>query len=59
MHAIDAEESHTTIVGRFSPRSRIAADDPIELVVDTGALHFFDAESGLGIYSAQREGALT
>jgi hypothetical protein len=24
--------------------------EPIELVVDTGRLHFFDPETGLGIY---------
>ncbi|MCW2952269.1 MAG: transporter related protein [Conexibacter sp.] len=59
VHAADAEESHATIVGRFSPRSRIATDDTVELVVDTGALHFFDVETGLGIYAAEREGALT
>ena len=32
-----------------SPRSDASNDDPIELAVDTAALHFFDIDSGLAI----------
>jgi multiple sugar transport system ATP-binding protein len=39
-----------TVVGRFGARSRVHSGDQIEVAVDTRALHFFDPESGLGIY---------
>jgi multiple sugar transport system ATP-binding protein len=45
-----AEHPAAVLVGRFSARSRAAAGDPVEVVVDTTTLHFFDPESGLGIY---------
>jgi multiple sugar transport system ATP-binding protein len=40
----------TTVVGRFGARSRVRQGDQIEAAVDTRALHFFDPETGLGIY---------
>jgi len=40
-----------TFVGRLSPRSGAREGDLLELVVDTRTLHFFDPESGEGIYS--------
>jgi multiple sugar transport system ATP-binding protein len=40
----------TTLVGRFGARSRVKEGDTIEVAVDPRALHFFDPESGLGIY---------
>jgi multiple sugar transport system ATP-binding protein len=43
---------HSTLVGRFGARSRVRAGDTIEVAVDTRALHFFDPETGLGIYDA-------
>jgi multiple sugar transport system ATP-binding protein len=46
----DAATSGTTLVGRFGARSRVRVGDAIEIAVDTRALHFFDPESGLGIY---------
>jgi len=39
-----------TVVGRFSPRSHVKPGDETQVVVDTPALHFFDPETGLGIY---------
>jgi multiple sugar transport system ATP-binding protein len=45
------------VVGRFSPRSRIKPDDTVEAVVDTRTLHFFDPETGLGIYDGAAKGA--
>jgi multiple sugar transport system ATP-binding protein len=40
-----------TLVGRFGPRSRVKTGDVVDVAVDTRTLHFFDLESGLGIYS--------
>jgi multiple sugar transport system ATP-binding protein len=51
-HTLDREE-HAEMVARFGARSRVAADDPVEAVVDTRALHFFDPDTGLGIYGDQ------
>jgi multiple sugar transport system ATP-binding protein len=47
-----AEEAPTTaaLVGRFNARSRVRTGQPVEIAVDTRALHFFDPETGLGIY---------
>jgi multiple sugar transport system ATP-binding protein len=53
-----AEHPQAVLVGRFSARSRAAAGDPVEVAVDTTALHFFDPESGLGVYD-HAEGART
>jgi multiple sugar transport system ATP-binding protein len=46
------EEGKTIVVGRFGARSRVASGDTIEAVVDTRALHFFDPETGSGIYDS-------
>ena len=42
-----------TLVGRFDPRSQIREGDAAEIAVDTRALHFFDSDTGLGIYDGQ------
>ena len=39
-----------TFVGRFGARSRVKIGDAMEVAVDSRALHFFDPETGLGIY---------
>ena len=49
------EETHTTMVGRFDPRSQIKEGETAEVAVDTRGLHFFDPESGLGIYEKRGE----
>jgi multiple sugar transport system ATP-binding protein len=49
--AAEESENETVMVGRFGPRSRIKNGDTVDIAVETGALHFFDLESGLGIYS--------
>jgi len=46
------DEGEAVIVGRFSPRSRVASGDQISAVVDTRALHFFDPGTGNGIYDS-------
>jgi multiple sugar transport system ATP-binding protein len=40
----------TIMVGRFGARSKAAKGQKIRVAVDTRALHFFDPETGLGIY---------
>jgi multiple sugar transport system ATP-binding protein len=44
--------THTTMVGRFGARSRVREGEEAEVAVDTRALHFFDPDSGLGIYDS-------
>jgi multiple sugar transport system ATP-binding protein len=50
-------DERATIVGRFTPRSRVAVGDDVETVVDTRNLHFFDPDTGLGIYGSPAKGA--
>jgi multiple sugar transport system ATP-binding protein len=40
----------TTMVARFGARSQVREGETAEVAVDTRALHFFDPETGLGIY---------
>ena len=44
------QEDQATFVGRFGPRSSARAGQALEVAVDTRSLHFFDPDSGLGIY---------
>jgi multiple sugar transport system ATP-binding protein len=46
----DVAEGKTTLVGRIGARSRLGIGETAELAVDTGAMHFFDPETGAGIY---------
>ena len=46
--------TETTIVGRFGARSRVREGEVAEVAVDTRTLHFFDPETGLGIYDQPR-----
>jgi multiple sugar transport system ATP-binding protein len=43
----------TTVVARFNPRSRVREGEGIDVAVDTTELHFFDPESGLGLYGKE------
>jgi multiple sugar transport system ATP-binding protein len=49
--------THTIMVGRFGARSRLRTGDVAEVALDASALHFFDPESGLGIYDHTPKGA--
>jgi len=51
--------AETTIVGRLSPHSGMRAGEMAEVVVDTRQLHFFDPETGLGIYDENPTGGAT
>jgi multiple sugar transport system ATP-binding protein len=44
-----------TLVGRFGARSGARAGQPAEVAVDVDGLHFFDPESGLGIYDGKNK----
>ncbi len=44
------EGQHTTMIGRFGARSGVREREAVEVAVETRALHFFDPETGLGIY---------
>jgi multiple sugar transport system ATP-binding protein len=52
--AIGVAEDEAIIVGRFGARSRIKEGDDVSAVVDTRALHFFDPQSGIGIYDSPK-----
>jgi multiple sugar transport system ATP-binding protein len=45
-------EQRAVVVGRFNARSRVQAGETARAVVDTRSLHFFDPQTGLGIYDA-------
>ena len=47
-------DTTTTMVGRFGARSKARKGEPIKVAVDTRALHFFDPETGLGIYDGTK-----
>jgi multiple sugar transport system ATP-binding protein len=44
------EAGGATLVGRFDPRSKIQVGENARIAVDTRQLHFFDPETGEGIY---------
>jgi multiple sugar transport system ATP-binding protein len=45
-----AKEERSVFVARLNPRTRARMGERIDLVVDTKALHFFDPDTGAGIY---------
>jgi multiple sugar transport system ATP-binding protein len=47
----DDDPGAAEVVGRFGARTRIKAGDDVEVAVDTRGLHFFDPQTGLGIYN--------
>ncbi len=46
-----AQKSSSILVGRFGARSRVRPGEEVEVAVDTRQLHFFDEDTGLGIYA--------
>jgi multiple sugar transport system ATP-binding protein len=44
------KEDTSVFVARLNPRTRARVGDRIDLAVDTRALHFFDPDSGAGLY---------
>jgi multiple sugar transport system ATP-binding protein len=56
--ALEATEEHvrhkgTLFVGRIDRGSRVRPGERIEVAVKTDRLHFFDPETGLGIYDGR------
>ncbi|HEY8644465.1 MAG TPA: sn-glycerol-3-phosphate ABC transporter ATP-binding protein UgpC [Gaiellaceae bacterium] len=51
---IGVAADEAVIVGRFGARSRIKQGDEVTAVVDTRALHFFDPQTGNGIYDSTK-----
>jgi multiple sugar transport system ATP-binding protein len=50
--AAPAEATTANIVARLNPRTQAQPGDRIDLVVDTHRLHFFDTDTGAGIYGS-------
>jgi multiple sugar transport system ATP-binding protein len=50
--ALATEENEATLVARFGARSEARESAPVEMVVDTRSLHFFDPQTSLGIYDS-------
>ena len=50
-----SEDGGATLIGRFNSRSRVRSGERVEVAVDTEGLHFFDPETGLGIYDRPME----
>ena len=48
-----AADGGMTMIGRFGARSRVREGDTATVAVDVRNLHFFDPETGLGIYDQQ------
>jgi multiple sugar transport system ATP-binding protein len=48
------EGGRTIAVGRFGARSKATKGQQIRVAVDTRALHFFDPETGFGIYDGTK-----
>jgi multiple sugar transport system ATP-binding protein len=46
----ERDSGPATLVGRFDPRSRVKPGETAQIAVDTRQLHFFDPETGAGIY---------
>jgi multiple sugar transport system ATP-binding protein len=55
--AAEGSKQHTSMVGRFDPRAEVKEGEIAEVAVDTRGLHFFDPETGLGIYDEAKKGA--
>jgi len=47
-----AEGGEAVVLARLNPRTHVQKGDRIDLVVDTARLHFFDLDTGAGIYGA-------
>ena len=50
-------DSGAMLVGRFGAHSDVREGGAVDAVVDTGDLHFFDPETGLGIYGSDESRA--
>jgi multiple sugar transport system ATP-binding protein len=53
------QRSDAVLVGRLGARARVTEREPLEVVIDTRSLHFFDPDTSQGIYDNERKGAPT
>jgi len=49
--ALESIGSGALLVGRFGARASVEEGKPVEVAVDTRALHFFDEDTSQGIYN--------
>ena len=47
---LQAQGGKSNVLARLDPRTTVRKGEPVELVVDTSRLHFFDPQNGSGIY---------
>jgi multiple sugar transport system ATP-binding protein len=47
-----AARGEASVIARLNPRTHVQKGDRVELIVDTGRLHFFDPDDGSGVYDA-------
>jgi multiple sugar transport system ATP-binding protein len=50
--AAQTEAAKADVLARINPRTQAQPGDHVELVVDTHRIHFFDVDTGAGIYDA-------
>jgi multiple sugar transport system ATP-binding protein len=48
---VEDASQRSTFIARLSPRTQARKGGRIDLVVDTGRMHFFDVDTGKGIYN--------
>ena len=53
------ETAGALVVGRFGARANVTEGETVEVAVDTQSLHFFDPDTGLGIYEQGNEKGAT
>jgi multiple sugar transport system ATP-binding protein len=49
-----AKEAKTSVVAQLNPRTGATEGKKLELLVDTSRMHFFDKDTGLGIYDGSK-----
>ncbi|MBW3593213.1 MAG: sn-glycerol-3-phosphate ABC transporter ATP-binding protein UgpC [Actinobacteria bacterium] len=49
------DRQEATIVGRFSPETKIRERETVTVAVDTRRIHFFDPETGFAIYDGDHQ----
>jgi multiple sugar transport system ATP-binding protein len=59
LDAVERAGDEWIFLARLNPRTQVQKGKEIELVVDTTRLHFFDPDSGRGIYDRETTGART
>jgi multiple sugar transport system ATP-binding protein len=54
MQDVEQKQTEATIVGRFDPHTGVREGEAAEVAVASEALHFFDPETGAGIYDGDK-----